>query len=77
MGRCFAARRCHKCETGKLSLLAQPGRKTNFRNAFDLDVPADFEIPTCDRCGCEWFDTATAEAFDATMEPIYRALRKS
>lgn len=30
----------------------------------NLQVPADLEIPTCDHCGTEWFDEATAKRAD-------------
>ncbi len=68
----FKQRRCRECGVGQVRLLARPGRRTPHRNMANLSVPADLEIPTCDQCGTEWFDEATAQRVDAALEPIYR-----
>jgi hypothetical protein len=38
----------------------------------DLEIPAEVKIPTCDRCGAEWLDHATARAIDRSLERVYR-----
>lgn len=68
----FKERRCLECGQGTVKLLARPGRRTRHRNLANLAVPATLEIPTCDHCGAEWFDAATAKRVDAVMEPLYR-----
>ena len=68
----FKQRRCHECGVGHVQLLARPGRLTQHRNMANLAVPANLEIPTCDHCGAEWFDAATAKRVDAALESIYR-----
>ena len=55
-------RRCRACGDGTIRLMAGPGRKTTYKFA-ERDVPADLEIPTCDRCGTEWHNDTTAAAF--------------
>lgn len=68
----FKERRCQECGQGTVRLLARPGRRTRHRNLTSLLVPEDLEIPTCDQCGAEWFDEATAKRVDAVLEPLYR-----
>ncbi|MCP3963477.1 MAG: hypothetical protein GY719_37050 [bacterium] len=42
-----------------------------------LPLPGDLEIPTCNSCGTEWIDRATASAVDAALEREYqRRLRQ-
>lgn len=65
---------CPECGTGKIVPTARPGRTARYRFLSDLPIPDDFEIPTCEQCGSEWIDGATAEALDAVQEEIYREL---
>jgi hypothetical protein len=36
-----------------------------------LAVPSTLAIPTCDRCGNEWFDPKTAAALDVALQGAY------
>ncbi len=48
-----------------------------YRNLPALTIPADLAIPTCNHCGSEWIDAATAKALDAALERVYAGeLRK-
>jgi hypothetical protein len=38
-----------------------------------LEIPAHVEIPTCDNCGAEWMDPATARAIDEALKRVYQA----
>jgi hypothetical protein len=38
-----------------------------------LEIPAQIQIPTCDNCGAEWLDDATARTVDSALEEIYRS----
>jgi hypothetical protein len=38
-----------------------------FREVLAVPVPPTLVIPTCDRCGSEWIDTATAKALDEAL----------
>lgn len=69
----FRARRCYECGAGKIGMLARAGRKTAHRNLAHLSVPADLAIPTCDRCGTEWFDAESARRVDAALDQVCRA----
>ena len=41
-----------------------------------LEIPAHVEIPTCNNCGSEWMDPATARAIDQALKSVYQtALR--
>ncbi len=51
---------------------ARAGRTARYRSLAGLPVPDDFEIPTCEQCGSEWVDGATAEAMDTVLERVYR-----
>jgi len=48
-----------------------------YRGIQNLEVPETLEIPTCNGCGEELFNSEIADRIHAAMEPIYRAyLRK-
>ena len=51
--------------------LAKKGRRMPFRNMSALAVPSTLAIPTCDHCGNEWIDPATAEALDKALQGAY------
>jgi hypothetical protein len=69
-------RRCHECGTGEIRPVAKAGRRTRYKT-MELEIPADVKIPTCNNCGTEGSDMATAKAIDAAMEKVYReVLRK-
>ena len=67
-----AARRCHECGTGKVVPVAKAGRQERYRTLM-LEIPAYVEIPTCDNCGAEWMDPATARAIDEALKSVYQA----
>jgi hypothetical protein len=67
----FKPRRCRECGEGMIRPLAKAGRRMPYRNMLALHVPATLAIPTCDSCGTEWIDGATAEALDAALEGAY------
>ena len=63
---------CPECGTGKIVPLARSGRTARYSSVKDLPVPADFKIPTCEQCGSEWVDGATAKAMDEVLKHAYR-----
>jgi len=63
---------CVECGKGKISPTAKKGRKTSYKNLKNLPVPNDLEIPTCNKCGAEYFDKAHAVAIDRALEPVYQ-----
>lgn len=65
------ARRCHECGTGKVVPVAKAGRQERYRTLL-LEIPAHVEIPTCDNCGAEWMDPATARAIDEALKSVYQ-----
>lgn len=65
-----AERRCRECGEGTIRLVARPGREWPYRG-MAIMVPANFEIPTCDRCGEESLNPDQAEALDAVLETAY------
>ena len=66
----FAKRRCRECGQGTIRLVATPGRTWRYKR-FILDVPADFEIPTCDHCGEEWLEADRADELDNVLHGQY------
>ena len=66
----FVQRRCRECGEGTIRLVARPGRTWRYKRLL-LDVPEDFEIPTCDRCGEEWLEADRAEALDDILRDQY------
>lgn len=63
--------RCAECGEGRVRPLAKAGRHTRHKT-MTLELPAEVEIPTCDKCGAEWFDDTTAREVDEALEGIYR-----
>jgi len=63
--------RCHECGLGQVRPAARAGRRIRYKT-IELEVPKHVEIPTCDQCGAEWMDRATARAIDQALEPRYR-----
>lgn len=57
---------------GDLIALARPGRTAPFAG-HHLEVPDDFAIPTCARCGAESLDPETAGRLDAALFARYLA----
>jgi hypothetical protein len=54
---------CPQCRVGSLQPVARAGRKVPFRGV-ELAIPDDFVIPTCDHCGAEELDPASAARLD-------------
>jgi hypothetical protein len=57
---------CPFCRDGTLAPVACAGRSAPFRGVF-LAIPADFPIPTCDRCQAEALDDETANRLDDVL----------
>lgn len=57
---------CPFCRQGTLSPIACAGRSAPFRGRW-LAIPADFPIPTCDRCQAEALDDETAHRLDDVL----------
>ena len=67
--------RCSRCKRGSLLLVGHAGRRVQVDGG-DVDVPTDFLIPTCDRCGAHHFDDELkASLFRATANARVSALR--
>jgi len=68
-------RLCPACEVGTLQPVRKAGRRMPLRQIPDLEIPADFPVPTCDQCGEESFGRRDLAALDAAMGEAYtRAL---
>jgi hypothetical protein len=57
---------CPFCHAGTLEPLACAGRRAPFRGV-SLAIPADFPIPTCNRCQAEALDDETAALLDEVL----------
>ena len=68
--------KCPECG-GIVVPLACAGRTTPYRKLKELQIPEDFEIPTCDKCGEEYINAELAEALDAVLEIRYNELIES
>ncbi len=62
---------------GAIVPMGGEGRTTRHKTIMAMSIPNDFEIPTCDQCGAEWFDEKTAKDLDAVLEPIYQVIMRS
>lgn len=45
-----------------------------WRQVSDLEIPAQIEIPTCQKCGAEFIDRRTADKLDSAMAKVYRSM---
>lgn len=67
---------CPVCP-GRVVPLATPGRISTYNGVAGLAIPADLELPTCNRCGEEWLDHETTMALDdALREARYAAIHQ-
>jgi hypothetical protein len=69
----MASRICPSCEKGILIPIARAGRLMPHRNLHEVPIPADFEIPTCNKCGAEIVGYALATRLDAVLEGEWQA----
>ena len=58
---------CAECGERAVERLAVSGRRSPWKQFPSLPIPAELEIPTCAKCGAEWFDRKTALAVDAAL----------
>ncbi|MDB4967837.1 MAG: hypothetical protein JWN44_3526 [Myxococcales bacterium] len=63
-------RACSTCERGTLIDVARKGRMTRFRGG-EVEIPADFVIPTCNFCRAESLDATTAAQLDDALLAAY------
>jgi len=63
--------RCAECGKGSVLPVATSGRQARHRT-LSLPVPAELEIPTCDKCGTEWIGDSLARKLDAALEKEFR-----
>jgi len=59
--------RCAQCGKGNNPSGGEPGRREWYKT-MEVEVPADFAIPTCDRCGEEWLSVRQSQARDGVLE---------
>jgi hypothetical protein len=67
------AKKCRECGIGTISPQKGPGRFVRYKTMANLEIPSDFEIPTCDNCGAEWLNKNAASKLDETLETLFRA----
>ena len=65
--------RCVRCGTRSVRPRQGPGRTRPYRVLAALAVPDDCKIPTCSRCGAQYFDHETIAALRPVFERVYRA----
>ncbi|MFI5296545.1 MAG: hypothetical protein ACHREM_00485 [Polyangiales bacterium] len=68
---------CLDCGAGTVRGVRRPGRVRRARGGAEMEIPADVSIPTCQSCGVETVDAATAErlaALDASAVPAVPAV---
>ena len=66
------AKRCHECGVGKIIGVARSGRFMRYKTLPRLEIPEGIVIPTCDNCGAEWVDDATARVINEALDASYR-----
>lgn len=63
--------RCVACGKGTVRPIAKARRRERYKTMV-LPIPATIPIPTCDRCGEEWYDDEASKAVDEALSNIYR-----
>jgi hypothetical protein len=48
-----------------------------YRRGSRFELPADFEVPTCDSCGALFFDEPLRESARAALKPAYLAAQRT
>ena len=64
---------CTECLEGQLVPQSGEGRMFTYRRGSRYELPAHFEVPTCDHCGALFFDESLREAAKAVLKPMYLA----
>lgn len=62
--------RCGTCNEGVVVEVARPGRVVPFRG-LQIELPSDFAIPTCERCGTETLDPTGGARLDELLFAEY------
>jgi hypothetical protein len=60
---------CIECG-GTIEPVIGPGRMRQYRHV-TLELPTDFVMPTCQRCGAIWLDTPTVHRLDTVLRRLY------
>jgi len=61
----MTADECTVCFEGKVRGEAKPGRTIRKVGGGRINIPDDLLMPTCEKCGAEFIDSATAIALSA------------
>ena len=64
--------RCAQCGKGNIRPVTRAGRREWYKT-MEVEVPANFAIPTRDQCGEEWLSVRQSELLDDTLEASYTA----
>ena len=67
---------CPLCEKGTISAVATR-EPMPFRHVVSLQPSRPIPVPTCDRCGERFIDTATARALDEALEEALLTLNQN
>src|SRR5687768_508573 len=65
---------CKACNEGEVLETAVAGRKTRYRCAPDLEIPAHVAIPTCNRCGTEYLDARATERLEEGLREAWQRM---
>jgi hypothetical protein len=65
------ARICISCEKGEIILLSKANRKYKYKG-INLTIPDLVEVPTCNKCGAEWYNSETVEKINKMLEKEYQ-----
>jgi hypothetical protein len=72
----FEAFRCGACG-GQVTLVAKAGRRRFLKPGFLVEIPADYAIPTCAKCGETYLDPDQAESLDRRLEEVHGDVSRS
>jgi hypothetical protein len=63
--------RCAECG-GNVRLHAKPGRTRDVRYGISIEIPTDFELPTCDKCDEIYISLEQSEPLDLILEQKFK-----
>ncbi len=66
---------CANCGIGEVIPVSASGQKMLYRNFPALSLPDELTIPTCSRCGEQWFDDETLKSVDSALKTEAQRVR--
>jgi NMD protein affecting ribosome stability and mRNA decay len=64
---------CVSCGKGIIKPVSKTNKKYKYKGIL-ITIPTPIEIPTCNHCGAEWFNSKVVEKIDIELEKEYKKI---